>query len=204
MKHSSLRTCRVCTHLFCLFSTNRKIDVVINKSFRPRMSDYMKLGTDVIFVSPLGRNLWTWEKALRIRKIINNFHIDVYLEDIFGIYLSVWCLLTVVYFPNFRLAKKVERVQRKLSYTFQNPQILVFAFLFPSISFLSLAPSLCMCLCINFFWQGHYFEMNCVPSKFLCRSSNPSVMVFGRGMWEVIRFRGGDEGGACLIELVPL
>lgn len=58
MKHSSLRTCRICAHLFSFFSVNREIDVVINKSFITMVADYMKLGTDVILCFP------SWKKFM--------------------------------------------------------------------------------------------------------------------------------------------
>lgn len=60
--------------------------MVTNKSFITTVTDYMKLGTDVILCFPLGRNLWTWKKRFKNKKIENNFNIDIPLEDVFGMH----------------------------------------------------------------------------------------------------------------------
>lgn len=43
-----------------------------------------------------------------------------------------------------------------------------------------------------------------VPPKFLCRSQNPQCSITRWGLWEVIRFRLGQEGGTFMMGLVPL
>lgn len=46
-------------------------------------------------------------------------------------------------------------------------------------------------------WDNECYRLNCV-------TPTPNVMVFGGGLWEIISFKWGDEGGALTLALVPL
>lgn len=53
------------------------------------MSDYMKLGTDIILF-PLLEEIYRHGKlSFKNKKTANNLNIDIYLEGVFGMHLSI-------------------------------------------------------------------------------------------------------------------